>query len=81
MNAVAPGPVWTPLIPQSHDGEKVKEFGKNSPTGRPAELAPSYVFLACGESRFVTGDIPGVTGGMLLACAPRTRGGGLPAGK
>ncbi|RKH68017.1 SDR family oxidoreductase [Corallococcus llansteffanensis] len=70
VNAVAPGPVWTPLIPQSFDGEKVKEFGKSNPTGRPAqpaELAPSYVFLACDESRFVTGDILGVTGGMLLA--------------
>jgi NAD(P)-dependent dehydrogenase (short-subunit alcohol dehydrogenase family) len=70
VNAVAPGPVWTPLIPQSYDGEKVKEFGKNSPTGRPAqpaELAPSFVFLACDESRFVNGDILGVTGGMLLA--------------
>ncbi|WP_375756566.1 SDR family oxidoreductase [Corallococcus exercitus] len=70
VNAVAPGPVWTPLIPQSFDGEKVKEFGKSSPTGRPAqpaELAPSYVFLACDESRFVNGDILGVTGGMLLA--------------
>ncbi|RKH72887.1 SDR family oxidoreductase [Corallococcus aberystwythensis] len=70
VNAVAPGPVWTPLIPQSFDGEKVKEFGKSSPVGRPAqpaELAPSYVFLACDESRFVTGDILGVTGGMLLA--------------
>lgn len=70
VNAVAPGPVWTPLIPQSYDGEKVREFGGNSPTGRPAqpaELAPSYVFLACDESRFVNGDILGVTGGMLLA--------------
>ncbi|RKG67684.1 SDR family oxidoreductase [Corallococcus sp. CA054B] len=70
VNAVAPGPVWTPLIPQSFDAEKVKEFGKSSPTGRPAqpaELAPSYVFLACDESRFVNGDILGVTGGMLLA--------------
>ena len=70
VNAVAPGPVWTPLIPQSFEGEKVKEFGKSNPMGRPAqpaELAPSYVFLACDESRFVTGDILGVTGGMLLA--------------
>ncbi|RYZ36921.1 MAG: SDR family oxidoreductase [Myxococcaceae bacterium] len=70
VNSVAPGPVWTPLIPQSYDAEKVKEFGKNSPTGRPAqpaELAPSYVFLACDESRFVNGEVLGVTGGMLLA--------------
>ncbi|MBF5045038.1 SDR family oxidoreductase [Aggregicoccus sp. 17bor-14] len=69
-NAVAPGPVWTPLIAQSYDAKKVSEFGKQSPMGRPAqpaELAPSYVFLASDESRYVNGDILGVTGGMLLA--------------
>jgi NAD(P)-dependent dehydrogenase (short-subunit alcohol dehydrogenase family) len=70
VNAVAPGPVWTPLIPASYSGKKVEEFGKSSPTGRPAqpaELAPSYVFLACDESRFVNGEVLGVTGGMVLA--------------
>jgi NAD(P)-dependent dehydrogenase (short-subunit alcohol dehydrogenase family) len=69
VNAVAPGPVWTPLIVQSFGPEKVKEFGKSSPTGRPAqpaELAPAFVFLACDESRFVNGEILGVTGGQLL---------------
>ena len=63
------GPVWTPLIPQSSPGEG-QGFGTTSPIGRPAqpaELAPAYVFLACEESRYVTGDILGVTGGMLLA--------------
>jgi len=70
VNAVAPGPVWTPLIVQSYGADKVKEFGANGPLGRPAqpaELAPAYVFLASGESRFVTGEILGVTGGGLLA--------------
>ncbi|HEX8441849.1 SDR family oxidoreductase [Archangium sp.] len=70
VNSVAPGPVWTPLIPQSFDAEKVKNFGKSSPMGRPAqpvELAPSFVFLASDESRYVNGEILGVTGGQVLA--------------
>ncbi|NMO23666.1 SDR family oxidoreductase [Pyxidicoccus fallax] len=70
VNSVAPGPVWTPLIPQSFGGEKVKEFGAQSPTGRPAqpaELAPSFVFLASDESRYVNAEILGVTGGQVLA--------------
>ncbi len=69
-NAVAPGPVWTPLIQQSFDPEKTRQFGENSPMGRPAqpaELAPAFVFLASDESRFVNGEILGVTGGELLA--------------
>lgn len=70
VNSVAPGPVWTPLIAQSFSKEKVAEFGKQSPMGRPAqpaELAPSYVFLASDESRYVNGEILGVTGGKPLA--------------
>ncbi|MFL5356038.1 SDR family oxidoreductase [Archangium sp.] len=70
VNAVAPGPVWTPLIPQSFDAQKVKEFGKQSPMGRaaqPVELAPSFVFLASNESTYVNGEILGVTGGQVLA--------------
>ncbi|MFE8605666.1 SDR family oxidoreductase [Archangium violaceum] len=70
VNCVAPGPVWTPLIPQSFEAEKVKKFGQQSPMGRPAqpvELAPSYVFLASDESRYVNGEILGVTGGQVLA--------------
>ncbi len=69
VNAVAPGPVWTPLIVQSFDAEKVKEFGAQNPLGRPAqpaELAPTYVFLASNDSRFITGEVVGVTGGMPL---------------
>ncbi|MDY7226922.1 SDR family oxidoreductase [Hyalangium rubrum] len=70
VNCVAPGPVWTPLIPQSFSGEHLKKFGENNPTGRPAqpaELAPSFVFLASDESRYVNGEILGVTGGKVLA--------------
>jgi NAD(P)-dependent dehydrogenase (short-subunit alcohol dehydrogenase family) len=70
VNCVAPGPVWTPLIAQSFEGKKLKEFGKKSPMKRPAqpaELAPAYVFLASAESSYVNGEILGVTGGSPLA--------------
>jgi NAD(P)-dependent dehydrogenase (short-subunit alcohol dehydrogenase family) len=68
-NAVAPGPVWTPLVVQSFDTEKVTNFGKDAPMGRPAqpaELAPAFVFLASDESRYVNGEVLGVTGGKPL---------------
>jgi NAD(P)-dependent dehydrogenase (short-subunit alcohol dehydrogenase family) len=68
-NAVAPGPVWTPLVAQSFEKKKLSEFGKDSPMGRPAqpvELAPAFVFLACEESRYVNGEVLGVTGGKPL---------------
>ncbi|MBC7173260.1 MAG: SDR family oxidoreductase, partial [Polyangiaceae bacterium] len=70
VNAVAPGPVWTPLIPQSFGPEHVSKHGAKSPLGRsaqPAEVAPALVFLASEESRFVTGEVLGVTGGGILA--------------
>jgi NAD(P)-dependent dehydrogenase (short-subunit alcohol dehydrogenase family) len=69
VNCVAPGPVWTPLIAQSFEGEKLEKFGKDSPMGRPAqpaELAPAYVFLASSESSYVNGEVLGVTGGRPL---------------
>jgi len=69
VNAVAPGPVWTPLIPWSMPEEKVKKFGQSSPMGRPAqpaELAPLYVFLASNDSSYSTGAVFDVTGGELL---------------
>jgi NAD(P)-dependent dehydrogenase (short-subunit alcohol dehydrogenase family) len=69
-NAVAPGPVWTPLIPGSFPADKIPDFGKSTPMGRPAqpaELAPAYVFLASDESRFVNGEVLGVTGGKPLS--------------
>jgi NAD(P)-dependent dehydrogenase (short-subunit alcohol dehydrogenase family) len=69
VNAVAPGPVWTPLIPWSMPEKKVKTFGQNYPMGRPAqpaELAPLYVFLASEESRYCTGAVFDITGGEML---------------
>jgi NAD(P)-dependent dehydrogenase (short-subunit alcohol dehydrogenase family) len=70
VNAVAPGPVWTPLIAQSYEGDKLENFGKQSPTGRPAqpaELAPAYVFLASQDASYVNGEVIGVTGGTPLS--------------
>jgi hypothetical protein len=70
VNAVAPGPIWTPLIPATMPEEKVKSFGTDTPMGRagqPAELAPLYVFFASQESSYVTGDVLGATGGELLS--------------
>ncbi len=68
-NAVAPGPVWTPLIPSTMPEKSVKEFGKKNSMERPAqpaELAPMYVFLVSEESRFVNGAIFDLTGGEML---------------
>ncbi|WP_374969574.1 SDR family oxidoreductase [Terrabacter sp. BE26] len=69
VNAVAPGPVWTPLIPATMPEGKVEGFGEQTPLGRagqPAELAPAYVFLASQESSYITGEVIGVTGGQPL---------------
>ncbi len=67
VNAVAPGPIWTPLQPSyGQPMEKLTQFGQDTPLGRagqPAELAPAYVFLASGESSYVSGETLGVTGG------------------
>jgi NAD(P)-dependent dehydrogenase (short-subunit alcohol dehydrogenase family) len=68
VNAVAPGPVWTPLIPSTFDTKKTKEFGKNTPLERPAqpaELAPVYVLLASPQASYITGEVYGVTGGRM----------------
>lgn len=70
VNAVAPGPVWTPLIPSTMPEEHLKEFGENTELERaaqPAEIAPLYVFLASAESSYVTGEVLGVTGGKTPA--------------
>jgi len=69
VNAVAPGPVWTPLIPSSLDKEAVKTFGSDSPMkrpGQPSEIAPAYVFLACEDSSFMTGQVIHVNGGEII---------------
>jgi NAD(P)-dependent dehydrogenase (short-subunit alcohol dehydrogenase family) len=68
VNAVAPGPVWTPLIPSTLSAKKVKNFGANTIFGRtaqPAELAPLFVFLASDEASYVSGEVYGATGGRM----------------
>lgn len=69
VNSVAPGPIWTPLIPATMTDEKVDTFGQETPLGRagqPAELAPAFVFLASQESSYITGETIAVTGGRLF---------------
>jgi NAD(P)-dependent dehydrogenase (short-subunit alcohol dehydrogenase family) len=69
VNAVAPGPIWTPLIPASFDAKKVSEFGQDSPMGRPGqpdEVAPCYVFLACSDSSYMTGQVLHPNGGTII---------------
>ncbi|MFD1017821.1 SDR family oxidoreductase [Thalassobacillus hwangdonensis] len=69
VNGVAPGPIWTPLIPSTFDAQTVEKFGSNSPMGRPGqpkELAPAYVYLASGDSSYVTGQMIHVNGGSII---------------
>lgn len=66
VNAVAPGPVWTPLIPSTMPEDKVRKFGGDTSFERaaqPVEIAPLFVFLASNEARYVTGEVYGATGG------------------
>ena len=66
VNAVAPGPIWTPLIPSTMPPQQVAEFGKNTPLGRPGqpkEVAPVYVLLASDEASYISGAVIPVTGG------------------
>ncbi|WP_322920332.1 SDR family oxidoreductase [Nocardioides renjunii] len=66
VNAVAPGPIWTPLIPATMPPEKVETFGQQTPMGRagqPAEVATAFVYLASPESSYITGEVIAVTGG------------------
>ncbi|MCC9622303.1 SDR family oxidoreductase [Thalassospira sp. MA62] len=69
VNGVAPGPIWTPLIPSTFDAEKVKSFGDSSGMkrpGQPAELAPAYVYLASDDSTYVSGQVIHVNGGTVI---------------
>jgi len=69
VNAVAPGPIWTPLIPASFDADKVAEFGKHVPLGRagqPNEVAPCHLFLACADSSYMTGQVLHPNGGEMV---------------
>jgi NAD(P)-dependent dehydrogenase (short-subunit alcohol dehydrogenase family) len=69
VNAVAPGPIWTPLIPASFDEEKVKEFGKSVPmqrAGQPNEVAGAFTWLASKEASYVTGQVIHPNGGYIV---------------
>ncbi|MDQ0415510.1 SDR family oxidoreductase [Mesobacillus stamsii] len=69
VNSVAPGPIWTPLIPSTFTAEEVAKFGTNSPMGRagqPFELAPAYVYLASDDSSYVSGQTIHVNGGTIV---------------
>lgn len=69
VNGVAPGPIWTPLIPSTFSAEKVSKFGSDTPLGRagqPYELAPAYVYLASDDSSYVSGQMIHVNGGKVI---------------
>ncbi|WBU59622.1 SDR family oxidoreductase [Paracoccus albus] len=68
-NGVAPGPIWTPLIPASFPPDKVEDIGKSAPLGRPGEpneVAPSMLFLACEDVSYMTGQVLHPNGGDLI---------------
>ncbi|QCR36020.1 SDR family oxidoreductase [Nissabacter sp. SGAir0207] len=69
VNSVAPGPIWTPLIPSTFDEEHVSQFGAETPMkrpGQPSELAAAYVYLACKDSSYVSGQTIHVNGGVVI---------------
>ncbi|WP_018754126.1 SDR family oxidoreductase [Paenibacillus sanguinis] len=69
VNAVAPGPIWTPLIPSTFDKQQVAEFGGNTPMkrpGQPEELAPAYVYLASEDSSYMSGQVLHINGGEII---------------
>ncbi|MEQ6375452.1 SDR family oxidoreductase [Bacillaceae bacterium S4-13-56] len=69
VNGVAPGPIWTPLIPSTFDEQQVAQFGTTTPlkrAGQPSELAPAYVYLASDESSYMTGQILHINGGTIV---------------
>ena len=69
VNGVAPGPIWTPLIPSSFDAKRVSQHGSDVPlkrAGEPVEVAPSYLFLACDDSSYMTGQVLHPNGGEII---------------
>ena len=69
VNGVAPGPTWTPLIPSTFGADAVDQFGANTPMerpGQPADLAPGYVYLACDDSAYVSGQVLHINGGKIV---------------
>ena len=70
VNAVAPGPIWTPLIPASFDPDHIEEFGRSTTMGRPgqpSEVAPAYVFLASEDASYISGQVVHVNGGEAVS--------------
>jgi NAD(P)-dependent dehydrogenase (short-subunit alcohol dehydrogenase family) len=69
VNGVAPGPIWTPLIPSSFDKKQVAKFGSDTPmqrAGEPAEVAPAYLFLASNDASYITGQFIHPNGGEIV---------------
>lgn len=69
VNAVAPGPIWTPLIPSTFPPEHVEQFGKQTPmkrSGEPSEVAPAFIFLASDDASYITGQVIHVNGGTIV---------------
>ena len=69
VNAVAPGPIWTPLIVASFSKDEVAKFGSDVPmkrAGQPSEVAPAYVYLASADSSYMTGQVLHINGGELI---------------
>jgi NAD(P)-dependent dehydrogenase (short-subunit alcohol dehydrogenase family) len=69
VNGVAPGPIWTPLIPASFPADEVERFGEDAPMGRagqPNEVAPCHLFLACEDSSYMTGQVLHPNGGEIV---------------
>jgi NAD(P)-dependent dehydrogenase (short-subunit alcohol dehydrogenase family) len=69
VNGVAPGPIWTPLIPATFEADEVAEFGSDVPmkrAGQPEEVAPSYVFLASADASYMTGQMLHPNGGEVV---------------
>lgn len=70
VNGVAPGPIWTPLIPASFSADEVAKFGKDTPMkrpGQPGEVAPAYVFLASEDASYITGQFIHINGGSYMS--------------
>jgi NAD(P)-dependent dehydrogenase (short-subunit alcohol dehydrogenase family) len=69
VNAVAPGPIWTPLIPSTFEGKELEEFGKHTALGRPGqpdEVAPCFIFLASQDASYITGQVLHPNGGEIV---------------
>lgn len=69
VNGIAPGPIWTPLIPASFSVDEITKFGQDTPmkrAGQPSEVGPAYVFLASEDASYITGQIIHINGGEIV---------------